>query len=135
MEIPRDKYLILFDGDCNLCHGVVQKIIYYDHKDVFRFLAQNSEKGQIVSQSFGIKSVLESIILITPEGNTLEKSAAVFAIITVLPRRFRWIQCFRILPTLFCDSLYDFIARKRYLWFGKTSSCLLPSPEIKHRFL
>ena len=135
MELPRDKYLILYDGECNLCHSVVQKIIVYDNKDVFRFLAQNSEKGQIVCQSHGVKNTLESIILISPTGKKLEKSAAVFAIAAQLPKRFLWIQCFRIFPKSLCDRLYDYIARKRYFWFGKSASCLLPTPEIKHRFL
>jgi predicted DCC family thiol-disulfide oxidoreductase YuxK len=135
MELPRDKYLILYDGECNLCHSVVQKIIVYDNKDVFRFLAQNSEKGQIVCQSHGVKNTLESIILISPTGIKLEKSAAVFAIAAQLPKRFLWIQCFRIFPKSLCDRLYDYIARKRYFWFGKSASCLLPTPEIKYRFL
>ena len=135
MELPRDKYLILYDGECNLCHSVVQKIIVFDNKDVFRFLAQNSEKGQIVCQSHGVKNTLESIILISPTGKKLEKSAAVFAIAAQLPKRFLWIHFFRLFPTSLCDRFYDYIARKRYFWFGKSSTCLLPTPEIKHRFL
>lgn len=135
MELPRNKYIILFDGECNLCHSVVQKIIVYDNKDVFRFLAQNSEKGQFIYQKYGLSSTDESIILISPEGIIQKKSAAVFAIAKVLGGRFKWIQYFRIFPTSLGDYMYDYVARKRYLWFGKTSSCILPSPKIKHRFL
>ena len=40
-----------------------------------------------------------------------------------------------ILPRFLRDPIYKFIARNRYRWFGKKDTCMIPTPELKARFL
>jgi predicted DCC family thiol-disulfide oxidoreductase YuxK len=40
-----------------------------------------------------------------------------------------------IFPERFRNFVYDYIAKNRYKWFGKKESCMLPTHELKNKFL
>jgi predicted DCC family thiol-disulfide oxidoreductase YuxK len=42
---------------------------------------------------------------------------------------------FRILPRALRDWLYRLVAKNRYRWFGKSETCMMPTPELRARFL
>jgi predicted DCC family thiol-disulfide oxidoreductase YuxK len=44
-------------------------------------------------------------------------------------------QLFLIFPEKFRNLIYDYIAKNRYKWFGKKENCMIPSPELKVKFL
>jgi predicted DCC family thiol-disulfide oxidoreductase YuxK len=46
-----------------------------------------------------------------------------------------WLYSFIIIPKIFRDSIYDLFAKNRYKWFGKKDACMIPTPELKARFL
>jgi predicted DCC family thiol-disulfide oxidoreductase YuxK len=129
------KKIILFDGVCNLCDSTVQWIIQRDKNACFQFAALQSIAGQRILKQLGIHNIaIESIVLV--DGNRYEmKSTAVLHILRELPR---WHLIYVIgifVPLKLRNSLYDFIARNRYRWFGQKTECLLPSLEIKKRFI
>lgn len=136
-EIPKNKKIILFDGVCNLCNGAVLFIIKRDDKDVFRFAALQSEVGQRLTSERNIDTEkIDSIILVDPGVAYFTRSTAALEIakefggIWVLLRPFEY-----ILPESLRDGIYNFIARNRYKWFGKKESCMIPTPELKAKFL
>lgn len=135
-ELPNDKKIILFDGVCNLCNSSVQYIIQRDKKDEFRFVALQSDLGQKILRHIGIadKSI-DSIVLYLPGIAYYYKSSAVIEISKSLQGFFNYGMIFRLLPTSLRDVAYDYIAKNRYKWYGKKESCMIPTPELKAKFL
>ncbi len=136
IDFPENKKIILFDGVCNLCDSSVQYIIKHDKKDVFRFVALQSELGQEIIKYIGIQdSNIDSIIFYEPKVAYYYKSEAALQIAKNLGRFFYFATVFRVFPTGFLNIIYDFIAKNRYKWFGKTQNCMIPTKEIKSKFL
>jgi predicted DCC family thiol-disulfide oxidoreductase YuxK len=135
-NFPLNKKIILFDGVCNLCNSAVQFIIKHDKKDVFRFVALQSVMGQEILSYIGIDSKnIDSIILYEPGVAYFYKSDAALQITKRLDGILPIGIIFKIIPTGMRNNLYDYIARNRYNWYGKKESCMIPTPELKIKFL
>lgn len=136
IDIPENKKLILFDGVCNLCNNSVQKIIKYDSKNIFLFASLQSEIGKKLIDYLKIDvSNIDSIILYEPNISYDIKSTAVLKIMNDFGGFWKATKVFWIFPEFIRNSIYDFVAKNRYKWFGKKESCMLPSKEIKAKFL
>lgn len=133
--LPKNKKIILFDGFCNLCDTSVQFIIKNDKKDVFRFVALQSELGQKIIDYIGINSTIDSIILYIPKKAYHTKADAVLLITKELSGTTSFLYYFRHTPKLVKNSVYDFIAKNRYKWYGKKENCMIPTPDILNKFL
>lgn len=135
-SIPSGKKVILFDGVCNLCNDSVIKVIKNDNKNVFLFAALQSDIGDKIIKKIGIDtSKIDSIILYDPKGAYYIKSAAALRVMNEFSGLWKLTQVFRILPAAFNNIFYDFVARNRYKWFGRKDSCMIPTPELKSKFL
>lgn len=135
-NLPPNKKIILFDGVCNLCNTAVQFIIKYDKKDVFRFVTLQSDLGHEIIKHIGIDTkVIDSIVLYQPGVAYYYKSAAALEIAKDLNGIFYWTRILKILPERLRNSLYDYIARNRYKWYGKKETCILPTNALKLKFL
>jgi predicted DCC family thiol-disulfide oxidoreductase YuxK len=129
------KIVILFDGVCNLCNGAVQFIIKTDKASKFLFASLQSDFGQLQLQKFGLDpSKLHSIIALE-NGKFYERSDAALKIASGLAQPWPMLGVFRILPRFFRDWIYDLISKNRYKMFGKRESCMIPTPELKGRFV
>jgi predicted DCC family thiol-disulfide oxidoreductase YuxK len=134
INTENQPYIVLFDGLCNLCNGSVQFIIRHDKKNKFVFASLQSEVAQKLLNEIHVKSSQESIVLI--KGNKhFEKSDAALEIAKNLSGLWPMIYGSKIIPRILRDVLYNWVAKKRYTWFGKRESCLSPSPEFRARFL
>ena len=135
-NLPKNKKIILFDGVCNLCDSAVQFVIQYDTKDVFRFVALQSELGQEILKHIGINPKnIDSIILYEPGVAYYYKSSAAIKIAQNLGGFWHFGTVFKIIPTAIRNQLYDYIAKNRYKWYGKKESCMIPTQELKAKFL
>ncbi len=135
-NLPENKKIILFDGVCNLCNSAVQFVIKHDTKDVFRFVALQSELGQEVLKHIGINPKnIDSIILYEPGVAYYYKSSAAIEIARNLGGFLHFGTIFKIIPTAIRNQIYDYIAKNRYKWYGKKESCMIPTPELKIKFL
>ena len=127
--------IILFDGVCNLCNDAVKFIIRHDKKDVFRFTALQSAVGMVMVTEQGIDtSKIDSIILID-EDKSFAKSTAALKIARHLEGGYPLLYGFMIVPNFIRNWVYDIIAKNRYKWFGKKDACMIPTPELKKKFL
>jgi predicted DCC family thiol-disulfide oxidoreductase YuxK len=133
---PQLKKIILFDGLCNLCDASVQFIIKRDTKDLFRFVSLQSDLGQELLQKLppAIQKT-DSIILYESDKVFYYKSQAVLEIAKSLGGIFYCLLIFKLLPTAINNTIYDYIAENRYRWMGKKESCLVPTKELKSKFL
>jgi predicted DCC family thiol-disulfide oxidoreductase YuxK len=135
-ELPIDKKIILFDGVCNLCNASVQLIIRKDKKDIFRFVALQSELGKKILNHIGVNTnSIDSILLYEPGNAYYYKAEAVLKIATSLGGFYNLLVIFKIIPNVVSNYFYDFVATNRYKWYGKKESCMMPTPELKAKFL
>lgn len=135
-NLPKDKKIILFDGVCNLCDKTVQFIIKHDKHDVFRFVALQSDLGKEIINHIGIDtSKTDSIILYEPGNAYYYKAEAAIKIANELGNIFSLLNIFSILPKWLSNKAYDFVAHNRYKWYGKKDECMIPTPEMKAKFL
>jgi predicted DCC family thiol-disulfide oxidoreductase YuxK len=131
-----DKFpIVLFDGVCNLCNGSVLFLIKKDKKNLLRFASLQSSVGQEILQKFNLPTTeFNSFVLVANERVYLRSSAALKTA-SYLGGLWLFFQIFWIVPKFVRDLVYDFIAKNRYKWFGKKSECMMPTPELKARFL
>jgi len=135
-NLPQDKKIILFDGVCNLCDSSIQFIIKHDKKDLFRFVALQSEIGMEIIKHIGVDtSKIDSILLYEPGKAYYYKAEAALKIAKELGGIYTAISWFGILPKFLTNSVYDYIAKNRYKWYGKKDACIIPTPELKAKFL
>lgn len=136
INLPKHKKLILFDGVCNLCNASVLYVIKRDKKDLFRFAPLQSSVGKQIIRKFDIDSTLTDSILLYESGQGISyKSTAALKIASKLTFPTNLLSIFIIIPSLFRDWIYDFIAKNRYKWYGKKDACMIPTPELKAKFL
>ena len=130
-----DKSIILFDGVCNLCNSSVNFIIKHDKKKHFLFASLQSDAAKEILLQFPTKNLtLDSILLI--EGKDIyEKSSAALKISKHLSNGFHLFNYFIIIPLFIRDSIYNLISKNRYKWFGRKDKCMIPTEEVKSRFL
>ncbi|KVV14752.1 thiol-disulfide oxidoreductase DCC family protein [Flavobacterium sp. TMP13] len=136
LNLPQNKKIILFDGVCNLCNSAVQYIIKHDEKDCFRFVALQSDLGIEICKTIGISyAKMDSIILYEPGVAYYYKSSAILAIAKEFGGIWNMSAFMRIVPIFIGDAFYDYVAKNRYRLYGKKESCLIPTPELKSKFL
>ncbi|RZJ56592.1 MAG: thiol-disulfide oxidoreductase DCC family protein [Flavobacterium sp.] len=135
-NLPKDKKIILFDGVCNLCDATVQFIIKRDKDDIFRFVPLQSGLGQQIVKHIGIDiTKTDSIILYEPGQAYYYKAEAAIKIAKELGGIYSGMGVFSVLPKSLSNSVYDYVARNRYKWYGKKSECMIPTQEMKAKFL
>lgn len=136
-NIPNNKQLILFDGVCNLCNSSVLYVIKRDKKDKFLFAPLQSDIGKDIIKTFNIDTdKTDSILLYNPEKDRLtHKSTAALLIAKQLHFPTNLLAVFLIVPTFIRNWVYNYIAKNRYQWYGKKESCMIPTPELKAKFL
>lgn len=128
--------ILYFDGVCNLCNAVVQWVIKRDKQEQFRFASLQSEVGQSMLMShFPEKSMIPDSVLLEIDGMLYTKSSAAIKLLQMLGGVYKLSVIALAVPRFIRDAVYDFIARNRYKWYGKRDSCILPTPELKSRFL
>ena len=127
--------IVLFDGICNLCNGLVLFIIRRDPKGRFKFASLQSESGQERLKQFGLPVIkFESLVLIKSDRYYL-KSTGVLKMLRELGGAWKLFYVFIIVPRFIRDFIYDLIAKSRYKIFGKRDECMIPTPELEGRFL
>ena len=125
--------IILFDGVCNFCNSSINFIIERDKKGYFKFAPLQSEIGKEFVERFGLNDV-DSIILVEDE-KAFAHSTAALKIVKHLGGILSWAYIFIIIPRPIRDFFYKLFAKNRYRLFGKKEVCMMPTPEIRSRFL
>ena len=131
----KNRYIVIFDGICNFCNGSVNFIIKRDPKGVFSFAPMQSEIAQELMQKHKIEKEELDTSLLFKNGSVYDRSDAALEITRNLTGFWHLFQIFKILPKAIRDGLYNLFARNRYALFGKRDSCMIPTPEIRKRFI
>ncbi len=130
-----DKGIILFDGVCNFCNASVNFVIRHDRQGYFRFAALQSEIATALSRQYGFDTTALSSFILVENGKVYMKSTAALRVAGKLNFPVRLLSFFMIVPAFIRNSVYDWVARRRYRWFGRKDACMVPTPEIRSRFM
>lgn len=126
--------IVLFDGVCNYCNSMVNYAIRHDPKGKLRFAPLQSSTGARLRSQLGIPDKIDSVIFIVGK-KYYTYSDAVLRIAGYLRFPAGIAQVLWIVPKFIRQQIYKWIARNRYNWFGKKESCMVPSAEVRSRFL
>ena len=129
------QHIILFDGVCNLCNNGVQFIIKKDKKNLFKFAPLQSELGEKLLNKYHIDTQNMDSFVYVQNDKAHIKSTAALKIAKELKRGWQLFYIFIIIPPFFRNWFYDFVAKNRYRWFGRKDSCMIPTTELKTKFL
>ena len=132
VELP--EHLLLFDGVCNLCNGLVQFMIRHDKNKRFRFAPLQSGSGKRILARIGeIEPDYTSVYI--RKGRVLTRSSAALYIARDLGGLWALAYPFMLVPRFIRDAVYDLVARNRFKWFGRREKCMVPTQEFDDRFI
>ena len=131
----KEQPIILFDGICNLCNRVVQFVIRRDKKGLIQFAALQSEAGQELLRQYRLPAAAMESFVFIENGKAYSRSLAALKVCRHLGGLWPLCYGFIIVPRFIRDAVYNWVAGNRYKWFGVRAECMVPTPEIKARFL
>jgi predicted DCC family thiol-disulfide oxidoreductase YuxK len=143
-EAERDaiegRALLLYDGVCALCNGVVKFLLKHDSRDRFRYTPLQSGLGREVLARFDIHTFPDGVMLVTdaltPKEHLYRRSDAVAVALQLLGGVWRVLgRLLGLVPRPLRDWGYGIVARFRYRLFGRYDTCPLPPPEQRSRLL
>ncbi len=129
MDTKYESPVILFDGFCNLCTAVVQFVIKRDPSKKFRFASLQSEFGVSVAKKYGLSVNYNQSFILLEDQKIYLRSTAALKLSKSLSGGWPLLYALIIVPKFIRDVVYDFIAQNRYRWFGKKTTCWIPSNE------
>jgi predicted DCC family thiol-disulfide oxidoreductase YuxK len=127
--------IMIFDGVCNLCTHSVQFILKHECEPRIQFMPVQSPAGARLLREFGFSTDDISTFVLVSDGKIYVKTAAAILIAKHLKGPWSLLRALWLFPRPMRDWVYDIIARKRYAWFGRASTCMVPTPELSARFL
>jgi predicted DCC family thiol-disulfide oxidoreductase YuxK len=134
-EPVTSKSIILFDGVCNFCNASVNYVIKHDTQDRFRFAPLQSDTGKKLLEQFQEDTAATGSVILIENNKLYKRSTAILRIAKRLGGAYPLLYGFMIVPRFLRDALYNFIAWNRYKWFGKKDSCMIPTEEVKRKFI
>jgi predicted DCC family thiol-disulfide oxidoreductase YuxK len=140
IEIGTSHPVLLYDGQCGFCNRSVQHILKHDRRKTMLFAALQSEYGKSIVTRHPELQGIDSLVFVEPLDfayleQVFVRSAAALRVARYLGGPWYLALAAYVIPRSIRDFLYDQFAKRRYRWFGKYDSCLLPAPEVRERFL
>ena len=138
--LPENAVLVLYDGVCAMCNGLVTFLLARDRNDRFRFLALQSELGrEVVRARGGDPDEVSTLYVLTAPGRpgerVLVRGRAGIRAMTAAGGPWVLLHALRVLPSFLLDAGYRLIARHRYRIAGRLDACPVPPAEHRHKFL
>jgi predicted DCC family thiol-disulfide oxidoreductase YuxK len=140
MQPSANNTVLLYDGVCGFCNKSVQVILDRDRRGEMRFAALQSDYGKGVLSRHPELENVDSLVYVQRQPGTGDervfiRSDAALRVASYLGGAWKLLLVFRVIPRPVRDFFYDLFARYRYKLFGKHDSCMLPSPDVRSRFL
>ena len=129
-----DDGIILYDGVCVLCSGMVRFVARRDPDRVFRFAPIQTPYGRALAETLGIDPDDPDSNAVVVDGLGHRRSDAAIAVLARLPG-WRRARIHRLEPRPIRDAIYRLVARHRYRIFGRRDSCDLGGPDLRDRVI
>lgn len=130
-----NRYIVIFDGVCNFCNGSVNFIIKRDPNGLFAFAPMQSDLAKVLMDKHKINNVGVDTFLLIKNDQCFVFSSAALEIARYLTGFWYMFNIFRLVPAPVRDFFYKMFARNRYALFGRQDQCIVPSNEVRSRFV
>ena len=130
-----DQRIILFDGICNLCNNAVKFVLKRDKNSTFKFASLQSDVAKKLLHNKEVPDIDAGTFVLIENGIIFTRSTAALKVCKYLSGFWPLMTAFLFVPQLIRDWVYNLISKNRYRWFGKRETCMIPSPEVKNKFL
>ena len=127
--------IVLFDGVCNFCNASVNFVIGRDKAGYFKFAPLQSEIGEELVAKHSIDTAHTDSVIVVENDRAYTHSSGALRIAKQLDGIWSWTYAFIIVPKPIRDLAYKLFAKYRYRLFGRQDACMMPTPEIRARFL
>lgn len=126
---------VLFDGVCNFCNASVNFVIERDKAGYFKFAPLQSEIGEELAAKHGVDKIEIDSVIVVENDKVYTHSSAALRIARKLDGLWSLAYAFVIIPKPIRDLFYRLFAKHRYRLFGRQDACMMPTPEVRSRFL
>jgi predicted DCC family thiol-disulfide oxidoreductase YuxK len=134
-DVSAHRPVVLFDGVCNLCNGVVQFLIRADDDAVLRYASLQSAAGRELLERAGLPPDQRDTFVLVEGDDAYTKSAAAIRVAEHLGGIYGLASAGRVVPRPIRDAVYDLVATYRYRVFGRREQCMIPTEDVRSRFL
>ncbi|WP_340016129.1 thiol-disulfide oxidoreductase DCC family protein [Paenibacillus sp. FSL K6-1318] len=134
-DVHQGHPIVLVDGVCHFCQGLTKWIIKRDPEGKYHFASLQSDVAKELLEKGNLSTDSMDTFVLIENGNYYTRSTAALRLAKGLKFPYPLLYVFMIIPKFIRNAVYNWVARNRYRWFGKDEACMLPTPEIKDRFL
>lgn len=127
--------IILFDGECRLCQFWVRFVVLRDARGYFRFASRESAAGTALAGAHGLDLREADTVVLIEQGRAFMRSTAAIHVARRLGWPWSWSVVLLVIPRPVRDAAYDFVARRRHRWFGRSASCAMLPDDARARFV
>ena len=135
VKLSYERSVVIFDGECKFCSSSVNFIIKRDPRGHFRFLPRQSEAGEEVLKIFYPNNDFPDSLILIQNGEVFVRSCSLFRICRRLKSPLSHLYKLRFIPAFFLDPFYILLAKNRHRISGGKQKCMLPTGDIRKRFL
>ncbi len=125
MKTTQPKSVIIFDGECNSCNGVVGWLLKFAPVNTFKYVAFQSPQGQELLMQYGFPTKTLDTVILIDEDSVKTHSDGFLKIVSKIPRWQRVAAFLAFIPRLIRDTIYKIASKHRVKWFGKSQSCTI----------
>lgn len=130
-----NRYIVIFDGVCNFCNAAVNFIIKRDPNGIFAFTPMQSELAHELIARYSVTNEGIDTFLLIKKDQCFVFSSAALEITKDLTGLWYLFNILKLVPRPIRDAIYKVFARNRYKLFGRKDSCMVPSEEVRSRFV
>ncbi|WFA82798.1 thiol-disulfide oxidoreductase DCC family protein [Paenibacillus amylolyticus] len=134
-DVHQGHPIVLVDGVCHFCQGLTKWIIKRDPEGKYHFASLQSDVAKELLAKGNLSTDSMDTFVLIENGKYYTRSTAALRLAKGLKFPYPLLYVFIIIPKYIRNAVYNWVARNRYRWFGKDEACMLPTPEIKDRFL
>lgn len=127
--------ILLFDGYCNLCNSCVKFVLRHEKNPTVLFASLQSKEGIKLLEQFDINPQVTDSLVLIDNNKPYIKSSAALRLTKYLKGLYPLSMVFILIPPFIRNMVYDYIAKHRYKWFGKSDTCMVPDKNSVNRFL
>ncbi|GBD90143.1 hypothetical protein BMS3Abin04_00859 [bacterium BMS3Abin04] len=114
--------ILLFDGRCNLCNGVIELLRRFKMDKVSMLSSQTGEAENIL-RYYNINELVTKTIVLLHGKKVFIKSEAILKLLVLNGVNKYLVKSLQLIPKIIRDKIYDFISVNRLKIFGTTNSC------------
>lgn len=135
MNTAKPKAIILFDGVCNFCNSTINLVISHDPHAYFHFASLQSPTGQTLLEKYNLSTEQFDTFILIENDQVYQRSTAALKVARRLSGWLPTLHRLIVVPRSLRDMVYNVIAQNRYRMFGKSDACMVPTPDVRNRFL